>query len=110
MAARLGVGVAEFMERFTHHTPAGRSLREVPGGLGLDCILLDRDSEPGKALCRVYQDRPSQCRTWPFWTHNLSSERAWRQAARTCPGIDRGTHYTPLQIRVIRAEDQLAGR
>jgi len=106
LAARMGVTLERFMHEYTHDTPAGPSLREVQGEFGLDCVFLDRTTMPGKALCGVYQDRPSQCRTWPFWDGNLRSEADWKRAGRTCPGLNNGTQYTPLQIRLIRAEDR----
>lgn len=106
IAARLGISLESFMDRYTHQTPAGRSLREVPGQNGLDCVFLDRQSMPGKAICGIYEDRPTQCRTWPFWEINLRSKRQWEQARRTCPGMGHGTPYTPLQIRAIRDRDR----
>jgi len=40
--------------------------------------------------CQVYEARPRQCRTWPFWNSNLASPAAWRQTAEQCPGCNRG--------------------
>ncbi len=103
LARRLNLTVEEFLERYTRGTRAGRSLVERETSYGLDCVFLDRESIPGKAICGVYEDRPAQCRTWPFWGSNLSSEAAWRRAGRTCPGIDRGTLSPPQEIRIRRA-------
>lgn len=113
MAAAIGVTMSEFVARFTHDTPAGRSLLEVPSpaeGRGLDCVFLDRASQPGKALCRVYKARPAQCRTWPFWPENLKSPHHWARAARTCPGMNTGELTAPATIRVRLAEDIDASR
>ena len=57
-----------------------------------DCILLDRTSQPGRSLCRVYRARPAQCRGWPFWPENLKDPVAWAEAKRTtpCPGMNSG--------------------
>jgi Fe-S-cluster containining protein len=104
MAARLGVTLERFMDEYTHDTMAGRSLKEVPSTCGLDCIFLDRTTIPGRAICGVYEDRPAQCRTWPFWDSNLKTEKHWKRAGQTCPGLNKGTLYTPQQIRIIRAE------
>lgn len=106
LAQRLGLDDDEFLERYTHHTPKGRSLTEHRTSFGYDCVFLDRESVPGKAVCGVYEDRPSQCRTWPFWKSNLVSEDAWRAAARTCPGIGRGRLYSPEHIRITRDRDE----
>lgn len=73
------------------------SLTERPDG---DCIFLKRDG--GKSMCGIYPVRPLQCRTWPFWTENLTSPDAWNHAHRKCPGMNKGTRFTCLEIEEIR--------
>ena len=102
LARRLGLSIDEFFARYTHMTGRGRSLTEHRTDAGFDCIFLDREKIPGKAVCGVYEDRPAQCRTWPFWPSNLRTRASWERAKRVCPGMDHGTHYTPVQIRVAR--------
>lgn len=102
LAKRLGMTDPEFFDRYTHMTPPGRSLIEKETEYGRDCIFLDREKIPGKAVCGVYEDRPSQCRTWPFWKSVLASRRAWDLSKRRCPGMGQGPLYTPVQIRVMR--------
>jgi len=102
LAARLRVSHEQFIARYTHETQAGRSLKEKTSASGLDCIFLDRDTFPGRAICGVYEDRPMQCRTWPFWKSNLSAAWSWARAARSCPGMNKGTRYSLQQIRVLR--------
>ena len=65
-----------------------------------DCIFL-READ-GQRKCAIYPVRPSQCRTWPFWPSNLANLNAWNQAAKRCPGINRGRFYTYQQIVRIR--------
>lgn len=48
---------------------------------GLDCIFLN-----GKK-CDVYEARPQQCRSFPWWGENLNSEESWKLAAQECEGI-----------------------
>ncbi|MBL9001985.1 MAG: YkgJ family cysteine cluster protein [Phycisphaerae bacterium] len=102
LAARLGVTVSEFLDRYTHDTIAGRSLREKKSESGYECIFLDRNSIPGKGVCGVYEDRPMQCRTWPFWRSNLAGPWSWANAAKTCPGLNSGRRYSVQEIRVLR--------
>lgn len=66
MADTLGISLDAFYNDYTHMTPAGRSLTERLTTHGYDCIFLDRTTIPGKAVCGVYNARPTQCRTWPF--------------------------------------------
>lgn len=102
LAERLGVSMEDFLRRFTKETSLGRSLSEKRTPHGLDCIFLDREKIPGKAVCGVYEDRPEQCRTWPFWREIIQSRQSWDRAKRTCPGLDRGPLVTPVQIRILR--------
>ena len=102
LAKRLGMSVAEFTKKHTHVTSEGRSLKEKKSEKGLDCEFLDREKIPGKAVCGVYEDRPAQCRTWPFWPSVIKSKQTWERAKRVCPGIDKGKKYTLVQIRVQR--------
>ena len=63
-----------------------RSLREFPNG---DCVFFDSETRK----CQVYEARPRQCRTWPFWTSNLKSPEAWEETCRVCPGSGKGKLY-----------------
>jgi uncharacterized protein len=102
LAARLKISVEKFLKDYTHQTTEGRSLNEKKTVGGLDCIFLDRETMPGKAICGVYEDRPIQCKTWPFWPSVIKSEKTWEQSKRTCPGMDQGKLYPPEKIRIQR--------
>ena len=47
--------------------------------------------------CTVYEARPTQCRTFPFWNSNLKSRSAWERMRCFCPGIDKGA-VQPLRV------------
>ncbi|MEE2902518.1 MAG: YkgJ family cysteine cluster protein [Myxococcota bacterium] len=66
---------------------------------GKGCPLLD-----DKLRCRVHAVKPSQCRTFPFWSELLDDEDAWNEARQDCPGMDSptGRLYSPEEIRKIR--------
>lgn len=102
LARRLGLSLEDFTQRYTRLLEEGRSLTERKTRFGYDCVFLDRQKVPGKAVCGVYEDRPAQCRTWPFWPSNLSSRRAWLEAKRKCPGMDAGPLVPLTQVRVLR--------
>jgi hypothetical protein len=55
----------------------------------------------------VYEDRPRQCRTWPFWRINLASREDWAGAAAGCPGMDRGELHPAERIAETAADDGL---
>ena len=75
------------------------SLTEKPGG---DCIFLKR--QEGKTFCKIHEVKPTQCRTWPFWTFNLKSPEHWNGAARNCPGMNRGRRHSFAQIEALRLQ------
>jgi Fe-S-cluster containining protein len=92
MAKNLGLSRGLFETSFVY-TVRGRkkSLKELPN---YDCVLFDEK----KRGCKVYEDRPIQCRTWPFWGQNLKSPKTWAATAKRCPGCNRGKLYTLEEI------------
>ena len=40
--------------------------------------------------CTVYSARPTQCRTWPFWSENMNSKKWNSEIMSFCPGIGKG--------------------
>lgn len=112
MAANLQMSVTSFYDKYARKLKSGWSLRERKTRHGHDCILLDRETQPGKALCRVYKERPTQCRTWPFWPDNLKTRQSWASARdhTPCPGMDRGRLIPIDQIRIQRKAMEEADR
>lgn len=97
MAAHFGLAVEDFIARHVRDVEENRrSLLEQANG---DCEFLREDAD-GKKRCSIYQVRPEQCRTWPFWQSNMKTPRDWERAGRTCPGIDKGQTYS---LPVIQA-------
>lgn len=98
-AERLGLSVAEFEARFVREIGREKSLMERPNG---DCVFLD----PISRKCLVYDIRPRQCRSYPFWASHLQSEREWEKVCRACPGCGRGRLYSVEEItRLARLID-----
>ena len=117
MADKLDISMPYFYEKYTRKETEGEwtwlELKEVPSppveyedGLivqsGLDCIFLDRNTIPGKAVCSLYDARPLQCRSWPFWAEVVSTEHNWNDASKGsegCPGLGKGAvRYTVDEI------------
>jgi hypothetical protein len=74
------------------------SIRENPHTK--DCIFLV--GIKGSKGCAIYDVRPTQCRTWPFWPSNLRSPDDWNTAAQKCPGINKGRLYNFDEIEKIK--------
>ena len=68
LASTLGMAdqLEEFENKFTRRVGRQTSLVEYSDG---DCIFLDAKSR----TCTVYESRPVQCRTWPFWKSNVDT-------------------------------------
>ncbi len=100
LAAHLDMECEQFKDRFVRRVGNRLSLVEYPDG---DCIFLD----PETRGCSVYSARPIQCRTWPFWSSNLASRRAWKETCKACPGAGHGKLYSLEAIEVQRKKRQV---
>ena len=93
LLAMLGAEKREFLHRYCRHVSYGTvkriSLKEKPN---LDCIFWENDG------CSVYDARPLQCRSFPFWSVCLSSREEWERFSRQCPGIGRGPLHPKAEI------------
>ena len=65
------------------------SLREKKN---MECIFWDKG-------CSAYQARPTQCRTYPFWTSVLKDRESWQKESQDCPGINTGSHHSKEEIQ-----------
>jgi Fe-S-cluster containining protein len=91
LAALLGLPVKQFRERFCRRVSDRTSLKERPNW---DCIFWDGG-------CTVYEARPRQCRTFPFWSQNLTDRNEWEYVKSRCPGCGKGRLHTLAEIREI---------
>jgi uncharacterized protein len=82
IAASRGEDRREFEALYTRKSRGKVTLREKANG---DCVFY----EHGRG-CTIYKVRPAQCRTWPFWESNLTSEEEWERTERVCPGSGEG--------------------
>jgi uncharacterized protein len=65
------------------------SLVEKPN---YDCIFWENGG------CTVYEYRPIQCRSYPFWQPFLESSDTWRDLEKSCPGVNHGPIHTKEEI------------
>jgi|SaaInlStandDraft_1057018.scaffolds.fasta_scaffold05290_7 uncharacterized protein len=95
----LGVDQEFFLDNYTKAVGDRISLRDVEED-NWNCILL----KDGK--CSVYENRPLQCRTFPFWPQNIITKAEWEETKTECPGIGEGRHYTKEEIEAIAMGDE----
>ena len=60
-----------------------------------DCVYLKG------AGCTVYEARPTQCRTWPFWPEVMTAKTWSKEVETFCPGIGKGRLYSAAEISAI---------
>ncbi|HRD55159.1 MAG TPA: YkgJ family cysteine cluster protein [Parachlamydiaceae bacterium] len=89
MASFLKITAKDFAKRY---------MRTVNGRLALvelrqnyDCIFLKNNK------CSIYEVRPKQCRTFPWWAQNLNSKESWKDAALYCEGISQDAPTVPFE-------------
>jgi Fe-S-cluster containining protein len=115
-AIHLNIDRETFVRKYCRQIGDRISLKERKSLKGeYDCVFLKEIDVPDgsnknrtkkKRVCTVYDVRPLQCRTWPFWDGLLASPEAWESATDRCPGINRGKRYNLKQIETLRdAED-----
>ena len=76
LSKHLNISEEEFLKKHTRFVQNRYSLLESKENY--DCIFLKENR------CTVYEARPVQCRKFPWWKENLSSEKAWEEASLFC--------------------------
>lgn len=80
LARRFEMPIPNFLRKYTRLINGEVALLDRVGSG--DCIFL-KDNR-----CSVYEDRPIQCRTFPWWIQNLRKPSDWEEAALHCEGIN----------------------
>jgi len=83
-----GLSFKEFVLNYCVNHQGYLSLKSITDG---PCIFY-RDG------CTIYEHRPTQCRTFPFWQLLLENKREWKKTAQHCSGIGMGNKWTPPEI------------
>ena len=95
LAAHLGMPTWQFTRQHCAKTDGLFHLKET----GPECRFLRENR------CSVYEGRPTQCRTWPFWPENMPA-RAWTAIAAFCPGVGQGPTVRSGKIGALLAEQK----
>ncbi|MCP4007560.1 MAG: YkgJ family cysteine cluster protein [bacterium] len=86
-----GVSIPVFKRERTFRDEEGwRQLRFE----GDRCFFLDSETN----ACSVYEARPIQCRTFPFWNSMIDRGNWSEDALRLCEGLGRGRLYSVEEI------------
>ena len=65
-----------------------------------DCLFLKNKA------CTVYEARPTQCRTWPFWPE-VMNPKSWKaEVENFCPGVGKGKLHSKTEIEATMEIDK----
>lgn len=97
MAKHLKISTTAFTKKYCDQTNGIWHLKEDKNNP--DCMFLH------KKRCSVYEGRPNQCRTWPFWPEVMNA-KAWKaEVASFCPGVGKGRLWSKAEIETVMAAD-----
>lgn len=87
-----GEPLEEIKQLRTRKAKGRHTLREKANG---DCVYLEK----GRG-CTIYEVRPVQCRTWPFWESTVGTPQAWEETKKVCPGSGQGQLISSEEITI----------
>ena len=79
----LNLDVKEFVNKYLFKKMYKYSIKEILHNDSYECIFYDRESNG----CTIYDARPSQCKTFPFWDYYKTRVD---ELKLECPGITSG--------------------
>jgi uncharacterized protein len=104
LAHATGAGVQEFRWAYCRDVDFGLTRRvSLRERANFDCIFWEKDG------CSVYEARPLQCRSFPFWSGCLGSREEWDLHAQQCPGMGRGPLHSRREIEKWLAQRHKEG-
>lgn len=80
LANHLNLSVELFRQQWCRKVGVRYSLQERVVNGSHDCIMFDRT----RLCCSVYEFRPKQCRTFPFWDYFIKYPA---ELQKECPGV-----------------------
>jgi Fe-S-cluster containining protein len=93
-AEHLGMSTREFTKKYCEKTDGFFHLKDSKD-LNGDCLFLKNQR------CSVYEARPTQCRTWPFWPEVMNA-KTWKMEVQSfCPGVGKGPVWKAAEIEAL---------
>lgn len=97
LAKHLHLDIEQFTKKHCRKIDGHWAIKDNPNDP--NCVFL-KDKK-----CGVYEGRPTQCRTWPFWP-DVMSARSWKKnVVDFCPGIGKGKLYSEKEIMKIASDE-----
>lgn len=80
IAKYLELSFEKFLSLYCIKSMGKYLLKDLPGTD--HCIFLKEKK------CSIYEHRPTQCKTFPYWPSIMRSKKNWDSEARHCEGIN----------------------
>ncbi len=80
LSTHFNLSQEEFTRKYARYVDGQYALLE--DSKNYDCVFY-KDKK-----CTVYESRPTQCRTFPWWVYHLREPSDWEAAASRCEGIN----------------------
>ena len=80
IAKLLEMNLKDFIDEYLFKKDYKYSIKEFKYNDSYECVFYDRESNG----CQIYNARPSQCKTFPFWDYYKTRVDELKQE---CPGI-----------------------
>jgi Fe-S-cluster containining protein len=90
------VSLAKFYATFTRICRGKLAIIDSANG---DCVFLKNNH------CEVYEARPIQCRTFPWWHEIIGTSKDWNSNVYQCPGINQGKLHSAAEIESCMWQD-----
>ena len=105
LCSALNIDYQNFVSRYCRWIDSayGKKKLSLKEKANYDCIFWESD---GKEGCSVYNARPLQCRSFPFWSSILASPLAWKNASNDCPGMNKGEVHSEKVINKWLSESE----
>ncbi len=89
LASYLSINRGNFVKKYCRKINLGfKAYLSLKEKKNYDCIFWEGYG------CSIYEARPLQCRSYPFWRNHLVDARSWNLLQNECPGINRGVRYS----------------
>lgn len=99
-AKHLGISTIAFTRKYCDKMGEAFHLKEDPKNP--DCMFLKNKR------CSVYEARPTQCRTWPFWPEVMPAKAWKKEVVSFCPGVGKGKIWSVEEIKKRLEEQRLS--
>ncbi len=76
----LDISMDELKHKYLKKVKNRYSITEIRYNESYDCIFFDRENHG----CKIYDVRPTQCRTFPFWDYFKNNPK---ELEDECPGV-----------------------